>query len=95
MESPPPNRTLVATFGPGPFGMSLKSDSRARVTTIGTVDDGSQAMEQGVRPGSVILEVAGASVQGLEYAEVKRLVVGAERPLSLLLAMPAGDADVV
>jgi len=95
IESPPPHRTLVATFGPGPFGMSLKSDSRARVTTIGTVDDGSQAMEQGVRPGSVILEVAGASVQGLEYAEVKRLVVGAERPLSLLLAMPAGDADVV
>jgi len=95
MESPPPHRTLVATFGPGPFGMSLKSDSRTLVTTIGTVDDGSQAMEQGVRPGSVILEVAGALVQGLEYAEVKRLVVGAERPLSLLLAMPAGDADVV
>jgi len=53
--------------------MSHKSDSRARVTTIGTVDDGSQAMEQGVRPGSVILEVAGALVQGLEYAEVNSL----------------------
>jgi len=36
---------LVATFGPGPFGMSLKADSRAGVTTIGTVDEGSQAME--------------------------------------------------
>jgi len=75
--------------------MTLKSDSRARVTTICTVNDGSQAMEQGVRPGSVILEVGGASVHGLEYAEVKRLVVGAERPVNLLLAMPAEAADAV
>jgi len=42
--------TIVATFGPGPFGMSLKSHSRSSVTKIGTVDDGSQAMEQGVEP---------------------------------------------
>jgi len=81
--------TIVATFGPGPFGMSLKSHSRSSVTKIGTVDDGSQAMEQGVEPGSVILKVAGVSVHGLEYAAVKQLVVGAERPLTLVLERPS------
>jgi len=81
---------MVATFGAGSCGMGLALPlNRSGVTKIGTDDDGSQAMEQGVQSGSVILEVAGISIQLREYAAVKQLLIGAERPMTVVLARPA------
>ena len=59
---------------------------------MSSVDAGSQAGEQGVTVGSVILEVAGRSAVGLDEAAVLKAVELAERPVTLLLGSPAGSA---
>ena len=74
---------VVATFGPGPLGMGLRQDGDVVVVT--TVKADSQASAQSVQVGSLILEVAGQSVEGLDKAAVLDRIKEASRPFKILL----------
>jgi len=77
-------------FGAGPLGMTIKE--RGKVVEVFEVNASGQAREQGVLQGSVVLEVSGQSVVGLEYAGVRELLTNSERPVKVVLQVGASRA---
>ena len=81
---------VSARFGPGPLGMEFaQTDDVVRVTSV---EQGSQASEQGVGTGDILLEVAGSQVTGLRKDEVIEAIKQAQRPFTVLFA-PARRAE--
>jgi len=78
----------TVTFLPGPFGISIVRGDDGRVR-INAVHDGTQAQALGVRPNSVVLQVAGEAVHGLGYDAVRSMIMQSERPLTLVLGHEA------
>ena len=82
--------TPGGTPAPGPLGMTIKE--RGKVVEVSEVNASGQAREQGVLQGSVVLEVSGQSVVGLEYAGVRELLTNSERPVKVVLQVGASRA---
>ena len=80
--APEEMEAVRATFGPGPLGMGLAQiGDYVQVTNV---EPDSQARAQGVELDSVIVQVAGRSVVGLNQAAVLDAIMIAERPVTLL-----------
>jgi hypothetical protein len=75
---------VVATFqNNGSIGIIFGG---ACPPTIKTVQDGGEAVLQGLRPGMVLCKVQGRKIEDLPYADVLRLIKSCRRPLELLFA---------
>lgn len=80
----------AAASGWRTIGLTLRQVGES--VQVSSVGADSQAGEQNVTVGSVILEVAGRSAVGLDEAAVLEAVELAERPVTLLLGSPAVSA---
>lgn len=84
---------MAASFVAGPCGMTLKPDTDGAVR-VKALDEGSQAVELGVQPGSVVLAIGGASVSGLSHAAQIDLMRKAARPMQVLFTVYSTDDDL-
>ena len=79
--------TTTYTFdGAVPIGMGL-ADGPDGTVFAGEVDEGSQAHEQGVSVGSRLLMVNQTSVDGMDAAPAKRLILAAGKPAQLVMGV--------
>jgi hypothetical protein len=78
-------------FEDGPLGLGMGEPAR----TIVKVAPGGQAERGGVQAGDVLVAVAGADVQALDYDAVLQQIKSAARPLKLTFVRPtaAGSAS--
>ena len=76
------------TFKAGPMGITLRELAGGAVK-VTAVDSGSEADELGVVEGSVVLEVAGVSVNGMGKQAIISLVAQSTRPMTMTLLAPA------
>jgi len=68
---------LTVSFGAGPLGVELQE--RGSVVKVTHVEVGSQASEQGLRKGSVVVEVGGVAVDDLQINKLEA-ISGAKVP---------------
>ena len=95
---------MSCTFGPGPLGLGLQQLPRRRkapgpyfavsIEKFNSVDGSiGPAEESGVvRPGAVLISVAGRPVAGISYNDVLQQMIDAPRPVDLAFRQPS-EAD--
>ena len=81
----------AATFEAGPLGIGLMQYGEA--VAVGCVDSGSAAEAQGVRLGSILVEVSGATTKGKGKQEVIAMVARASRPITVKFCGSSADAQ--
>lgn len=72
---------LVATFGPGPLGLTLATDN-----ILVSVNPSGQAASEGLQAGDELAAVNGTSIAGKPHEEVLNLIKSQPRPMSLEFA---------
>ena len=78
---PPPRLPMTATFGPGSFGLGF-GVTRDGTTVVTSVDG--PAAAQGVPKYTIVASVNGASVAGLQKAELIQTILEQPRPITLV-----------
>ena len=81
------SRATAFTFGEGSIGLTLTGD-KSRKVRIGSVDENSQAFQQGVAVGAELVAVNEKMIAGMAAKDVLQLLSTKERPLILHLIQP-------
>lgn len=98
-QTPVQSTELLVSIEAGPLGIHFVAaaatdlwDSRERFVVVSSVDDDSDAENQGVRVGYVLLEINGESLAGMDVAAVMKIIKAARRPLVLKLRSSTNES---
>ncbi len=76
------NQLYTVVFGPGPLGCKLTPAEDGRGgTMVAIVEHGTQASQQGVRPGSIIVTLNEIDVRHVDAQTLGAMIASTERPL--------------
>jgi hypothetical protein len=84
-------RMELTITGSGALGVVMEKSSTG-AAQVQELDPASAALQQGVKPGDVLVEVNGQSMQGLTFVQSLMAVKQAPRPLSLVFQGARADA---
>ena len=98
-QTPVQSTELLVSIEAGPLGIHFVAaaatdlwDSRESFVVVSSVDDDSDAENQGVRVGYVLLEINGEPLAGMDVAAVMKIIKAARRPLVLKLRSSTNES---